>query len=42
LCFINNDVWVLHTDDRARQVILQRARELPIRGLMIEGYYRWK
>ena len=42
LVYLNNDVWVLHTDDRAKQVVLQRAREMPMRGLMIEGYYRWK
>lgn len=42
LAFINNDVWVLHTDDRSKRVVLSRAREMGIRGLQIEGYYRWK
>lgn len=42
LCYIADDVWVLHTDDRAKQVVRSRAREMAIRGLIIEGYYRWK
>jgi hypothetical protein len=42
LCFIANDVWVLHTDERAKQVVRARAREMAIRGYIIEGYYKWK
>ena len=40
-CVIAGEAWVLHATDGAGQVVLQRARDLPMRGLQIEGYYRW-
>jgi len=40
-CVIAGEYWVLHATDGAGQVILQRVRDLPMRGLTIEGYYRW-
>lgn len=40
-CFIEGERWVLHASDGSRQVVLQRERDLALRGLGIEGYYRW-
>lgn len=40
-CVIANEGWVLHAADAAGQVILQRIRDLSIRGLAVEGYYTW-
>lgn len=38
---IAGERWVLHASDGSGQVQLQRERDLPIRGLRVEGYYRW-
>jgi hypothetical protein len=38
---IAGERWVLHASDGSGQVQLQRERDLHIRGLSIEGYYRW-
>ena len=40
-CFIHGERWVLHASDGSGQVQLQRERDLGVRGLSIEGYYRW-
>jgi len=40
-CKIQGEVWILHAVDAAEQVVLQRRNGLDIRGLKIEGYYRW-
>lgn len=40
-CFICGERWVLHASDGSNQVVLQRERDLNIRGLRVEGYYRW-
>lgn len=40
-CFMHGERWVLHASDGWGQVVLQRERDLPLRGLKIEGYYRW-
>jgi hypothetical protein len=41
-CSIHGEAWILHAADGNGQVVLQRERMLPIRGLTVEGYYRWK
>lgn len=38
---IAGERWVLHASDGSGQVQLQRERDLPMRGLRVEGYYRW-
>lgn len=40
-CAIAGERWVLHASDGSGQVQLGRARDLALRGLSIEGYYRW-
>lgn len=42
MCKIGNEWYVLH-NTRANEcgVILQRERDLSIRGYTVEGYYRW-
>lgn len=40
-CCIHGERWVLHASDGSGQVQLQRERDLALRGLSIEGYYRW-
>lgn len=40
-CAIAGERWVLHASDGSGQVQLQRERDLGVRGLSIEGYYRW-
>jgi hypothetical protein len=39
--WIAGERWVLHASDGSGQVQLQRERDLPIRGLRVEGYYQW-
>lgn len=40
-CFVDGEPWVLHASDASMQVVRTRVRELEIRGLRIEGFYRW-
>lgn len=40
-CRIAGEAWVLHCMSSAGQAILTRIRELHLRGLSVEGYYRW-
>jgi hypothetical protein len=40
-CMIVGEPWILHAADGAGQVVLQRQRDLAIRGLKVEGYYKW-
>lgn len=40
-CAIAGERWVLHASDGTGQVVLQRERDLPMRGGTVEGYYRW-
>jgi len=40
-CVIAGERWVLHASDGTGQVVLQRERDLPVRGVTIEGHYRW-
>lgn len=40
-CAIGGERWVLHASDGTGQVVLQRERDLPLRGAAVEGYYRW-
>lgn len=40
-CFIAREPWVLHASDSSRQVVLTRIRDLAVRGMRVEGYYRW-
>lgn len=40
-CLIVGEPWILHAADGAGQVVLQRQRDLNVRGLKVEGYYRW-
>lgn len=42
LCVIGGDKWILHASDLHGQVVLHRLRELEIRGMTVEGYYKWK
>lgn len=42
LCIINGERWVLHATDLHKQVVLHRLTEMEIRGMRVEGYYRWK
>ena len=38
---INERAWILHASDGSGQVMFQRAKDLVLRGLIIEGYYKW-
>lgn len=40
-CLVDGEPCVLHASDASRQVVRTRVRELAIRGLVVEGYYRW-
>ncbi len=40
-CLIAGERWVLHCSDGSGRVQLQRERDLAVRGLMVEGYYKW-
>lgn len=42
-CLVDGEPCVLHAADMkvGPQVVRQRIREMPIRGLHIEGFYRW-
>lgn len=42
-CEIQGEPWILHASDMATgpQVVLQRVRDLFVRGLRVEGYYKW-
>jgi hypothetical protein len=40
-CVVDGEPCVLHAADAHRQVVRTRVRELEIRGLRVEGYYRW-
>lgn len=40
-CVVNGEPAVLHAADSSRQVVLCRLRELDIRGLRVEGFYKW-
>jgi len=40
-CLIAGEPWILHAADGAQQVVLTRMRDLEIRGLFVEGYYKW-
>lgn len=40
-CFVDGEPWVLHATDASMMVVRTRIRELEIRGLKVEGYYRW-
>lgn len=41
-CLIEGVAWVLHAARNAGQVVRHRLRELPLQGLNVEGFYRWK
>lgn len=40
-CFVDGEPCVLHASDASMQVVRTRLRELEIRGLKCEGFYRW-
>ncbi len=40
-CVVDGEPCVLHATDSAGQVVRQRIRDLRVRGLHVEGYYRW-
>jgi len=41
-CDLDGVGWVLHAVRNAGQVVRHRLRELPLQGLAVEGFYRWK
>lgn len=38
---IAGESWVLHSNETNGMSVLHRARELPLWGAIIEGYYAW-
>lgn len=36
-----HEAWVLHSNETNGCAVLQRVRDLPTFGVVIEGYYRW-
>jgi len=41
-CLIGGEQYVLHAMKSAGQVVLHRVRDLPMYGLTVEGFYRWR
>lgn len=40
--FFKGEPWVLHGSARMGSAALNRLRDLPLRGLKVEGFYLWK
>lgn len=40
-CLVNDAPHVLHAASNAGAVVLQRLRDLAVRNLNVEGFYRW-
>ena len=41
-CVIGYVPWVLHAMRKAGQTVRHLLRELPLMGLNVEGFYKWK
>lgn len=40
-CLIQGEAYVLHASESAKQVVLHKLSHLVMKGLKVEGFYKW-